>query len=494
MIHWATPYPNPDLVDDRHLVWRIPSPIPGEWKFVLYPFIIGLASTDGANGADTINAINAGDEYLVEAAVDSELTLDVFLGLPVAERLVGNAMPIFATLADSLPISTATVLATVYAPNGGVYFVNLGDDGAHGDGEAGDGFYGGTFVQTQAWGSYDVVVRASGNAASGAFVRRYRTSFNMLDTRVLDDPNINPNADPNADPGNPDPNNTDTDNDDLPDWWEEEHGLDPTVNDAGEDPDHDGLTNGEEYEHGTDPHHSDTDGGGENDGSEVHTQPTAKDPLDPADDQVLCPYSFVAEPVYHDRDEHVLANAVILYYDVAAEHKTVDIWRAEDEAGPLQVVITQTVATGIYSDTTAALNVTYYYWLAAYDEEGNASCVRGPEEVTRTADPIEPEGVVRINDGAAATSHLDVVLSLNATPDTTEMQIRNDLDFDEASPSAWEPYQPGKAWTLAPEGDIGTVYVLFRDAAGNVSEVEFDTIEINTPTFEEKILLPQLRK
>jgi hypothetical protein len=124
-------YP-PTMTDNFHLIWRIPAPEPGEWQLLLYPFIIGVAS------------VNAGEEYLIEASVDSELTMDVFLGLPVAERLVGKPMPIFATLADSAPITGATMTAFVFAPNGAINAVLLRDDGAHGDGGAGDGFYGGT--------------------------------------------------------------------------------------------------------------------------------------------------------------------------------------------------------------------------------------------------------------------------------------------------------------------------------------------------------------
>ena len=45
----------------------------------------------------------------------------------------------------------------------------------------------------------------------------------------------------------------DTDGDGMPDKWELEHGLDPRVDDSGEDLDHDGLTNRSEFDKGSDP-------------------------------------------------------------------------------------------------------------------------------------------------------------------------------------------------------------------------------------------------
>lgn len=62
----------------------------------------------------------------------------------------------------------------------------------------------------------------------------------------------------------------DSDNDGIPDWWEDLYGLDKlNPADASLDPDLDGLTNLQEYLNGTHPHLADTDGDGVPDGVEV---------------------------------------------------------------------------------------------------------------------------------------------------------------------------------------------------------------------------------
>ncbi|MFO7973319.1 MAG: IPT/TIG domain-containing protein [Candidatus Hydrogenedentota bacterium] len=80
-----------------------------------------------------------------------------------------------------------------------------------------------------------------------------------------DDGSTNPDNGPDGDPDGDglsnaaefevgtNPTDADTDDDGMPDGWEVEHGLDPLEDDADDDEDNDGYTNAEEYEAGTDP-------------------------------------------------------------------------------------------------------------------------------------------------------------------------------------------------------------------------------------------------
>lgn len=67
---------------------------------------------------------------------------------------------------------------------------------------------------------------------------------------------------------------SDSDNDGMPDSWEDAHGLNKNINDAGVDIEPDGLTNLKEYQNNTDPQISDSDQDGLNDGLEVKTYGT----------------------------------------------------------------------------------------------------------------------------------------------------------------------------------------------------------------------------
>lgn len=102
----------------------------------------------------------------------------------------------------------------------------------------------------------------------------------------------------------------DWDGDNMPDWWEQNVGLDPVNPDSVTDPDGDGLHNIEEWEAGTDPFDPDTDKDGADDGWEVDegTDPLKRDTDgdglrdgieldDPSD-----PNDWVSNPLLQDTD------------------------------------------------------------------------------------------------------------------------------------------------------------------------------------------------
>jgi hypothetical protein len=90
----------------------------------------------------------------------------------------------------------------------------------------------------------------------------------------------------------------DDDSDGIPNWFEEQYGLDPNdPNDANLDTDNDGLTNIQEYQYGTDPNLPDTDGDSLGDNNEIITWNTNPLKYD-SDDDVLNDNVEIDESVY----------------------------------------------------------------------------------------------------------------------------------------------------------------------------------------------------
>jgi hypothetical protein len=74
------------------------------------------------------------------------------------------------------------------------------------------------------------------------------------------------------------------------------------------------------------------------------------------------------------------------------------------------------------------------------------------------------------------TGPANITLQLSAQDDVSgvaDMLISNAAGFDSAG---WEPYATAKAWYVPP--GTATIYVEFRDNAGNVSEVFSDSINM----------------
>jgi Mg-chelatase subunit ChlD len=441
---------SPTLTADGHLLWRVTTPEIGDWTLALDPFVIGRGATP--------------TPYIVEASVKADLVMQLFLGLAPSERLTGRDMPILVSIAESAAVTGASVTATVTDPAGTNWVLTLFDDGNHGDGAAGDGFYGNVFTRTGTPGSYILRIAANGSGpVAGPFSRRLRSAFHMRGA-------------------------ADTDGDGLPDWWEEANGTDPASPDDDEDPDDDGRTNGQEFETGTHPFDPDTDDGGEGDA-------TDPDPLDPADDRLPQPRAHAWPGV----------GQIDLRFTIDPAYTGVRIWRSTDASGPYAVVAADAAPDGQYLDGAVTNGTEYCYRVAGLGADSAVSGLSPVTCATPSLDPIPPTGLIRIAGGAPATTTVNVELGLFADdnpsereseapglpelPDSApdgaiEMKLSNRGGFEGA---VWQPFQPTLPWTLDPVDGLATVYVIYRDESGNVSDILHDTIRVvggTAPTAE----------
>jgi len=437
-------------VDNEHAVYRIASPLAGVWQ-------VELSVSNNCQEFCT-------SDYLAEASVKSELTMALYLGLSEAERIEGTPMPILVALTESGPVPNAAVAAKVTLPSGEKQSLTLLDDGSHQDGAADDGIYGNTLWTAAEPGSYQLVVQASGSTeAGGPFVRRLIESFHLR-------------KDKNAD------------NDCLPDGYEQRMGLNTSEDDGGEDPDGDGLDNCRELEEGTDPFDPDTDDGGESDGSELDG---GRDVHQPDDDLLSEPRIFAYPGV----------GRVFVYFSKPPNVVAFDIFRAADSdpgssAPPPPEEFALLAASQPAADPYHFIdeNVTngtrYWYYLVSLGSGGNSSGPSDAVAATPRTDPYAPHGTVIINAGGPCTNSTDVMLTLFASDEwdpeslyidprgydpqaeisqVADMMISNSSDFEGAS---WEPYTQQHNWLLNPDpSGFATVYVRFRDHAGNVSDI-----------------------
>jgi Mg-chelatase subunit ChlD len=461
----------------RHYVWRVPNPQQGDWTLSYDVIIPGLATEPDTALQQDRNIFLP--DYLVHGALRSDVTMDTYLGAPEDERLPGVPMPIIASLTDTGPIVGATVTADIVLPNGSTSTITLYDDGAHDDGAADDGLYSGTFYQTGTPGSYNVTVNADGNSSlSGDFTRQQVLSFHIFSEGEEEA------TEESSEEGVPDIFN-DRDNDGIPDEWEERNGTDPDSDDAADDPDNDGSSNTDEWKNGTDPFNSDTDQGGESDGSESSN---GRDPRDPSDDVINPPW-LLAYP----RD-----GANYLWYTLESDYDTVAFYRSNNPDGPFSNIGQNNPGTGIYTDTNVANGTMYCYYAVALDNLGNLSGHRDPSCVTPKVDSVGPHGSIQINDGDQVTTSPSVTLNLAAsdaidpeseipnnpiprpaddsTSGVADMKIGNEGDLDDG---VWEPFAPSKSWTLSQTNGLASVFVRYRDAAGNVSDIYPATIRVD---------------
>jgi glucose/arabinose dehydrogenase/chitodextrinase len=131
---------------------------------------------------------------------------------------------------------------------------------------------------------------------------------------------------------------------------------------------------------------------------------------------------------------------------------------------------------GVSFNTTTASNGPHTLTAQARDAANN---IATSSVVTITVDNQAPTGTVVINGGAAATNSTTATLTLTATDavtSVTQMRFSN----NGTSFSTAEAFAPAKTWSLSTGAGTKTVYVQFRDAAGNWSTAVTDTIVLDT--------------
>jgi hypothetical protein len=355
-----------------------------------------------------------------------------------ANRRLGLPANLQVSLVDGdSAITGASVVATVTRPDGAEEVISLHDDGAapH-DNRPNDGVYGYAYdrINLIEFYTYAFDIVATGDG----FSRYKRLTFRPPDTSAPD--------------GN---------GDGLFDVWQQRFGVVGEL----EDPDRDDLTNFEEMQLGTNPRRADSDHGGENDGSEVDH---GRNPNEEGDDAIAPLWNF------HIENE---PGSVRLVFDPHPSFDSVRVFR-RDGANPFSPVGVFNAARGVISDTGLINDEEYIYFLQPLGA-GNVRGAYSPRRLAEpAADPYPPEGQVFINDGAPATDNLAVTLGFlpsflpDGSPDITQMKVSNTPDLLGDGSPPWQPFVTELPWTIAPNPQTGAafVYVLFLDAAGNVSE------------------------
>lgn len=113
--------------------------------------------------------------------------------------------------------------------------------------------------------------------------------------------------------------------------------------------------------------------------------------------------------------------------------------------------------------------------------------------VSPALDTTAPTGTIKINNGAAYTTSPEVNLSLSATDSgsgLSSMRFRNE---NTQTWSAWEPYATTKQWTLSSADGSKSVYIQYKDKAGNVSTAARDLIKLDTTAPTVKRVIPEER-
>ncbi|MCB9682058.1 MAG: PKD domain-containing protein [Alphaproteobacteria bacterium] len=197
----------------------------------------------------------------------------------------------------------------------------------------------------------------------------------------------------------------DVDGDGMSDYWEQDHGLDPTDgSDGADDPDGDGRTNLDEYAGDTDPH--------------VDDRPAAPELLSPGVAQGL-PRTATDRPALRLRPVHPVAGDPLVY----------DVIVATDEAVPVQVGAVTDIAEpapgveawAVWTVTPALTENARYTWTArASDGYGDGPWAPLARFQVNTVEEAPGPAVLSWPPDASTVDRLRVPLRFTAAVDPDE--------------------------------------------------------------------------
>jgi hypothetical protein len=429
-----------------------------------------------------------------------------------AQRWVGKSVRLAAVVTDGHPRPDNRVSAHVTTPDGRESDVVLLDDGKHGDGAPGDGFFAARYLDTSVPGNYTVTYTAQGlsTVTQDSFYREETVAFEL-----------------HAAP--------DSDGDGLPDWWENQNGTRVDSPDAGNDPDRDGLTNADEFRLHTSPLRADSDGGGETDGSEVQK---GQNPLNPSDDQAkkyetrLVPGNGKVRIALRFDPAKGMTPEFRRSSQRDGVYETLDVRRTRDTSAPpslaqsdatqatllAQAATPGTCApidglTGAY-ECDAPNNTPLCYQARITSSDGTTDW-SDPVCVTAATDPYPPriesfslasngpttrtrQVSLRLDVTDNPSAHLaDPLVDLTAAPQgAVALMLSTSATFAGAS---WQMYTSNPTFWL-PDGAQSTLFAKVMDAAGNESPVAVLPLRVwaKTPVDEalhlEETALDQLQQ
>ena len=166
--------------------------------------------------------------------------------------------------------------------------------------------------------------------------------------------------------------------------------------------------------------------------------------------------------------------------------QTITGTKSADTAVIIITCPTATVGTAAYPTTT-----TWSYTLINLTQGSNNITVKAKDSAanesssvaaTIVLDTIAPTGTIKLNNDATYANSTLVTLTLSATDSGSGMSSGAQMQFsnDNTTWSTAEAYANSKSWTLSTGNGTKTVYVKFKDVAGNWSAAYSDTIILDT--------------